>query len=81
MSLSLAVYKHTNYYDDFIKAVAENENLDLSDAEELVDDFFIDLSKKYEDMFETYIKKNYLIAEFNGMDANSFCNEMIRINN
>lgn len=46
VSLSLAVYKHTNYYDDFIKAVAENENLDLSDAEELVDDFFIDLSKK-----------------------------------
>lgn len=79
-SFNLEVYKYTDSYDDFVKAVADNENLELEDAQDLVEDFFTELSKKYEDMFETYIKQNYLVQDSNGMDANSLCNEMERIN-
>lgn len=78
-SLNLEVYKYEQQYDDFVKAVADTENMELSDAQELVEDFFIELSKKYEDMFEAYIKQNYLIEDYRGMDADSLKNEMERI--
>ena len=79
-SLNLEVYKYEQLYDDFVKAVADNENMELSDAQELVENLFIVLSKKYEGMFEAYIKQNYLVEDSNGVDANSLCNEMRRIN-
>lgn len=79
-SFNLEVYKYEQQYDDFVKAVADNENLELSEAQELVEEFFIELSKEYEDMFETYIKQNYLVEDYCGMDADSLCNEMERVN-
>lgn len=79
-SLFLAVYKDTDSYDDFVEAVADNENLELEDAQNLVENFFIELSKKYEDMFETYIKQNYLVEDYNGMNPDSLYNQMERIN-
>lgn len=79
-SLFLEVYKFTNDYDNFVEAVANNENLELEEAQYLVEDFFIELSAKYEDMFETYIKQNYLVEDYSGMHPDSLYNQMARIN-
>ncbi|MWN30995.1 MULTISPECIES: hypothetical protein [unclassified Gilliamella] len=80
VSSSLVVYKDEDQYDEFVEAVSKDSEVDSWDAEELVEEFFTkEISDHAQELFDSYVNKNYLTQDFNGMDANSLSNELRRV--
>jgi hypothetical protein len=77
---ALEVNKDEDVFDEFVKAVADETRLGYSDAEEFVSEFFKTLivERNIQDLFDSYVKENYLTQEYWGLDANSLSNQLER---
>lgn len=79
ITLNLSIYKEEKQYDEFINDLMKHKNIDLNTANEMADDFFKSLLDEYKipDKFNEYVHDNYKLLDYNGLDANSICNELV----